>query len=113
MPKSYLLLNIIWEWWAESDINGSNKIDILGLKLQTLASMGTLRTRARAHVRTRARARAQVRAHAWAQVRASSPIHTAMQEFDPYLYRQSYNVKRDISALRFQIKREGQRLTFK
>lgn len=111
MPKSYLLLNIIWEWWAESDINGSNKIDILGLKLQTLAGMGTLRTRARARAHVRTRARAQVRA--WAQVRASSPIHTAMQEFDPYLYRQSYNVKRDISALRFQIKREGQRLTFK
>lgn len=32
MPKSYLLLNIIWEWWAESDINGRSKIDILGLK---------------------------------------------------------------------------------
>lgn len=32
MPISYLLLIIIWEWWAESDINGSNKIDLLGLK---------------------------------------------------------------------------------
>lgn len=31
MPISYLLLIIIWEWWAESDINGSNKIDLLGL----------------------------------------------------------------------------------
>lgn len=34
MPESYLLLNIIWEWWAESDINGSDKIDLLGLNLE-------------------------------------------------------------------------------